>query len=340
MDKNLKNNARVIYHQNKSKSWIIALFFSAFFILFLLLGKFLPFIGFIIVPLLFLPLLFALVLTHLSFSYQNNFSFAGILKYFRLYFTSPNFGAFDFLLNVIKSFGFYFLFTIIFSILGFTICSFINKEGIISALEIYYSYMVNELDIDLVFALGENQNIFFIFECIVLIPSVVLTNIYFIYKIIKNFLSIYLRLGYPKGNPNFIKTVYNYTLRVNKKELNKDFFYLNYPFFLLLIFGYILGIVFALFRYSDLIQVSYIGSFFAFILMSLFVPYLFANMEAIFNKYEEKFVKSSVIVTNNYLSSLQDHIDLNKEEADKLKDILKDFKNPLEDENISEDEEN
>jgi hypothetical protein len=63
-------------------------------------------------------------------------------------------------------------------------------------------------------------------------------------------------------------------------------------------------------------------------------------MEAIFNKYEEKFTKSSITITNNYLSSLQNHIDLNEEEADKLKDILKDFKNPLEDENISEDEEN
>jgi hypothetical protein len=340
MDKNLKNKARDIYHENRSKSWIIALFFSAFFILFLLLGKFLPFVGIIIVPLLFLPLLFALVLTHLSFSYQNNFTFAGIFKYFRLYFSSPNFGAFDFLLNVIKSFGMYFLFSILFSILGFTICSIVDKEGIISALEIYYSYMANELDMDLVLALGEYQNIFFIFECTTLIPSVVLTNIYFIYKIIKNFLSIYLRLGYPKGNPNFIKSVYNYTLRVNKKELNKDFFYLNYPFFLLLSLGYILGIVFALLKYNDLIQVCYIGSFFAFILMSLFSSHLFANMEAIFNKYEEKFTKSSIIITNNYLSSLQNHIDLNEEEADKLKDILKDFKNPLEDENISEDEEN
>jgi hypothetical protein len=187
-----------------------------------------------------------------------------------------------------------------------------------------------------------------LYEYINIIPTVIFTNVYFLYRFFINFLSCYFRLSFPNAQPGFAKTVYVHTLNKNKKTLYKDYFKLNWPLLLLFIGGCVIGVTISFFSLETItelfindipIKICYIASLFGFILMTMYVPFLFNNMEVLFEKYEDEFAKSSNDVTENYLRKIQSNIELNIEEQQKIEKMLSDLKNPLEDENPKENEE-
>lgn len=337
MDKDLKNKSKTIHNSYRTESWMIGITMGVVIILFVLISYFQPLIAIILAPLILLPSIFACVLTHLSFSYGNPLTLNTFIHYFKLYFKQPNSGSFDYINILLKTIGLYIVFSIAFTIIGFITCSFIDQDGIKRAFEIYYNFMMSSGQNDLYVELGEYGNIFFVFSSIISIPPILLANVYFFFKLIRNFLNIYLRLSFPKAQSVFLKNVYNLTNSKFKKEIQKDILYLNWPYLLLFILGNIGGIIGGFFITKDLLMISYIGSLFSVVLSILYCPFLFSNMEVIFSKYENKYAQSSNEITNRYLKDLQTHIELNEEEQQKLKEILKNFKNPLDDDN-NEDE--
>ena len=321
MDKKL----RVLVKENRRKyrlpSILVGVAFSFSLILTIFIALFNPLISFILVPLLLLPTMFALILLHLGLTYGRDITLKDFAFHFKKYFKSPNSTSFDFFKTVAKSFIFYIIFSFIFTFVAYFVCSYIDKENTMKALEIYYNFLMNDLDGDLIIQLGDSYEMFHLFEMIINIPAITLTNLYIFYKFTLDFLSVYLRLSYPLAHSNFLNAVFKLTFSKHKKNILKDFFSLNWLYFLLILVGYIAGITFALHLSNSITWVCYVSSIFAIIFSSFYASNIFMNMEAIYQKYENSFNVASVFVTNAYLKRIQNTVELENEEAENLRKL-------------------
>ena len=338
MDKELKLKAKQIHEQSKVKSLLTGYSFGALCILFFMFLLLDSLIGFLLIVLLLFPLYFAFTLIHLSFSYENNLNLSSIIQYFKMYFRRPNNGVFEIFLNLLKAIGVSILLSIVSSLIGLLICSFINDGAIQRAMETVMNLTMSGQEFDLVLALGDDYEIFYLFELISTLPPALLSSIYFIYKINRASLAIYFRLSYPKSDPMYLKQVFTYTNKKYKKEIGKDYWSLNWPLYLLLTIGVGAGAFIGLQIHNNFDFASSFALITGSLLMLPYLPYYFSNKEALYSKYEQIFVTCSLEVTNSFLKNLQSRIELNEEEKRALEQMLNKLENPLEENDEKEDE--
>lgn len=337
MDKELKNKAKLIHKQSMSKSLMTGFSFGAVAVLILLFSLIHPALELVLIPFVLIPIYYAMTLIHLSFSYENNLNLSSIFQYFKMYFKRPNFGVFNIISNLIRSIGVGLLGSVVFGIVAIIVTSSIYGDAFYNVIQTLMEASMSAQEVDLVVLLGDNYKILYLYEIISTLPATVLSNAAFIYFINRSSLGIYLRLSYPKSDPNFLRQTFAYASKKYSKELRKDYWSLNWPFYLLLIIGMALGAFLGIYLYSNIELASALSLVGGALFVTPFLPFYFSNKEALYSKYEQNFINCSIEVTNAVIKNLQSRIELNEEEKKDLERMLNNLENPLEEHEENED---
>ena len=110
-----------------------------------------------------------------------------------------------------------------------------------------------------------------------------LAMLYFIYRILYESLSIYIRVACAKANPSFLRTIVAECYRNNKKSLKRDFWSLNFPLAILMLVGFISGLVVCYFLFSTnmlvLLPFGFVG---AFTISMFYMPFFYTNLDTLY----------------------------------------------------------
>ena len=330
----LKQLARDHYRNAPVSSWILGLTTGILIAAILAIDLLVPTLCIFTFPLIILPIIFAGSLQHVVLNTQGQITMSSSLRAFGLYYRPDFFGCFSYFISLLKS-----------------ILSFLIIELAISSVTSYiFMYLVpgfsdtvnhfmeilesGSLEIESLNELLEmNGGILFIYSLIVILPSFAFAVIFFIYNISRNSLNIYYRLHTRAANGRLVRYIYKDVVRRNRMRMFKDYLSLNWPLYLILLFGMGGGAAGGFFWTQDLITIitcMLVGGAF---LSSFFLPFYFGNQEALYDAYVEEFKISTNNVSQFFLRNLQANIEMTQEEKERLEKSLQNMEEPLEDEN-------
>lgn len=277
-------------------------------------------------PIFLFPFLFASHISSFYLQLNQEISLTGFFNYFTGYFKSQFRGAFRAILSFGKSlifyllslFAFYFLFYLIFQNYygDLFINSFINFVSQYSISITNYEEIVNSL--------LANDNLLLTFFVYIEVSASIPFILSFIYFISFSSLSIYYRAGVLVGASSIISLCIANTFRSHRKQINKDWWSLNWPMLVLSLTGMISAAIIDLLIIQD---ISLLPSFVivgSVALLMFFLPFYFSNMEVIYKKYENDFKKGNEDAIKSILERIQASIDFSAEEK---KNIEESFRN-------------
>ena len=336
----IRKRAREIYRKTMLESWLIGLLTGLLITGLLALNILAPGTFLIIIPLLCLPLMFAAHVVHIH-AKTNTITFMDTLRGFTSYFVRPFNSTFSFFMSLLKSVGVFFALEITLSFIGQPVTFLIN-HGINDSLEQVNALMSSEAITwnDLLNVIYANNYALLIYLCIVLIPAFVFAFIAFIYFASRSSQSLYLRLRYRDGNPQFIKYVHSYFIATNRGRTIKDYLSLNWPLYVLLLLGAIGGTVGMSFLNKDplkLIAAAFTG---AALFATFFLPFYLCNHEAIGECYMKDYEDSINHVNEMITKSMEMQMARTKEEQERLQEALTKAREQMKEENNAQEEEN
>lgn len=330
----LINRAKEIYKNTAMGSWVLGVTTGLLIAAILALDLVLPFLSAITVPLLIVPIVLSAIVQHIMLRRGQNLTVLGSLRSFSLYYTSTFFGCFSIILSFLKS------------LLVFLVLEFIVSSVVSTLFQIYSPAFVSTMtsfvklieepefsSADLMKLLEANGGILNIYLIVVFAPTFLITCIFFIYTISRNSLNVYLKMNLKNANMRFVKLIYSDTLRRNRFRMLKDYFLLNWPLYLLLVLGFSGGAVLGFFWKGEINIVISCALILGMILVSFFLPFYFANNEALFEKYEPQFKLGVTNIANMMVERLQQNIELTVDEKNAIEKTLSEAKNPLDDNN-------
>ena len=199
-------------------------------------------------------------------------------------------------------------------------------SGLLDSVNAFYAFMNSEettLDLDkLNSILMMNDAVLLKYLIIAVIPSFYLGALFLIYNNSRNSLMIYYQMTHHHMNPRFSRYVYLDSLRGRRTKMLGDYLLLNWPLFLLLVFGFGGGAVIGYFSQRNLTTMLACGNVSAALLVTFLLPFYFGNQEALYDEYAANFENSTKNVTNMMLESIQRNIDLTLEEKQRLEESL------------------
>ena len=190
---------------------------------------------------------------------------------------------------------------------------------------------------DLNNVLTMNNYVLLNYACIVLFPSIYAAIIFFIYKITRYAITIYLRSSLGEVNNRFVSYVFRNVTHNNMKKTLRSYFSLHWPLFVLLIIGLVGGTVGGFFIRQDVLFVMTFAIVSASLLVTFYLPFYFSNQEALFTYFDNDFQKGIINITNKLLVDIQKNIDLSNEEKEELEKKISSLNNPLDDEENKDD---
>lgn len=195
-------------------------------------------------------------------------------------------------------------------------------EAFSKTIKVYSSYSASYDDLMVV--MNENDGMlltFFVYVSTIPIPIALL---WFIYSVSFSSISIYYRLNIRSGAAPLIRLAINATYSYSRRNMRADWFKLNWPVLALSLLGSIVGGLIAGFLINDITFFPLIVSLGGVILLFFFLPFYFANMEVIYNRYISSFKNGNKMAIESVLSRIQTSIDLSEEEKKKLEESFKD----------------
>lgn len=324
MDKNLRKESLKVYSKNKLVAWVLSFFVALFIALVSMLGVFIPYLGILLIPVLILPIIFASQAAYVDTYNGSQLTFRSFFTFFISFFRGGNSGTYSFIRSFFKSLlGFMIVYSLS-SFIGAIILFSTNREGVMQMLQIAQDIIMTDTYVGktVAEAFGEYYYLLEIFQNIVLIPSTITFVGLLLFFISRNSVSMFLRMHFPNGYNAIYRDIFNTMVRMNRKQFHKDFFYLNWPMFVifLVMSGASVGVSFIFTGDSYLIipiSVS-IGLF----SLVFFLPFFFANQMSLFTKYHEEFKKSSDIVQSRIYNELQRRIQEDKELEEQLQKMM------------------
>ena len=278
--KEIRNNAFEIYKKHKMNSWILSIICGLFIAALLLIGILSELFYVIIIPLVVFPFLFSCFLCHLGLAHKDELTARNLFRGFNLFFRYPYRSSF----SAIRSFFKTLLVELAVSgaVLGICYAIYSQSET--------FSVTINEIIDQLANSTLTNESLQALLDANDYEVSnyVNLTNaitfligaLAFFVFITRESITIYTRLNIK--NVPLAHQIARAAIKVNYKKFNKAYFALNWPLFLILIGGMIGGCVLAIFAFENYALAGVLGLVVGVALSSTYLPFFFANNEAIF----------------------------------------------------------
>lgn len=319
------------YKKHKLNSWIIGVACGLFCAAVILLDLLITGLSFVTIPLLVFPFLFACYVFDVGYQEGLDLTFSGFVKGFLSYFKSPFVGSF----NVIRSFFKSFLVFIVSLFLSTFICFFVFEKCYgMDFIDLYtrfgdymYSY---DIDFEVLNSLlFENDGLLMRFGLTSLEGPLFLSILLFVYFTSRESVSVFLRLKMPKSNTSMVGNIYRRTFYKNRKEFLKIYWGLNWPFYLLLLIGFVSGCFLIGFIAWDPFTSITVGAAIGFGLASFFFPFFFSNNLVLHEYLEPKYIDGMNDIINDIIRRVEIFNDLTPEEKEKLARNIRETGDPL-----------
>lgn len=297
--------------------------------LFLLITMVIAFISptllIITIPLVGLPCLFASHIAAYYLQINQPVTFSAYLRYYTGFFRSQFRSSFRALISFLKSLIFYFASVLIAGIILYFIFQYQYGDVFVKSvgdLTYYYFFSPEATTEELLEILNANNGLLLTFIIYISAFGIPLAMLAFIYYISFSSLSIYYRANVVFAAAPLLRMTINNTYSLNRKNMRKDWFSLNWPILVLSFVGMV-G-----FAALDLLLIKRVDLLPAFVMVGgvvplmFYLPFYFTNMEVIYKKYEEEFKKGNQRAIEEVLRKIQNSIDLSEEEKRSLEQSL------------------
>ena len=301
--------------------------------LFLILAAALSFVDlsfFILaIPLIVLPFLFASHVACYYLEVNQPINMSAIARYFFGFFNPQFRSSFRGIRSFLTSLAVYFGAMIVSYVVLYAVFKNIYGELFIESFkDIVSLYSSNEATYeDLINEVSKNNGLlltFFVYVSTIPLPFALM---WFIYSTSFASLSIYYRLNVKAGSASLIRLAIGETYSRYKNQMRKDWFKLNWPLLVLSLVGSIGGGLIAHFIIKDIDFFNALVSLGGVTLLIFFLPFYFANMEAIYHQYEFRFKEGNKMAVEAVLARIQSSIDLSEEERRNLEKSFQDDDN-------------
>lgn len=321
MAKELIEKRNKVYSNSPTIFWTMSIFCILVLIGFIALDAVVPSLSIITLPIFFFPLLFACFAILFSIKYGGTVTLGTTFTIGLTYFRSPNFGCFNLLKNLLKGLLVYFVSLFIFMLVLNPIFLKIYGQEFIDSYQGLIDFSMST-DVEAMQDFLNNNPL--IVNYLVLSNALASTFgiLFFTYGVIFSSISVYVRMGLPLAPGPAITGLVNEFFRYNRRSYRRDFWFLNWPVFLLLILGNVVGYLIVILIDMEYFYLNILPNIIGFGLMLIFLPFMFANMEALFDKYSLDFKKTGDRLARDALSALKRRSDINEEEKRKIEEFL------------------
>lgn len=296
--KEVRKNALDIYKSHPVNSWIISIICGLFLAALSLIGMLSELLVIILLPLLVLPFFFACAVSHLSLREKDELTFRNLFGFYRLFFRPP----FNSSFSAIKSFFKALLCELVLSFIATWICfaAFSSSSETFTVTINQLAESLSDMSItaeSFQAALEANNNELGNFLSLTNGINAMLFGLAFIFFIAQEEITIYLRLK--TRNIPLANQIARASIRANSKNYHKAFFALNWPLFLIITLGMVGGCFLSIYAFHNYDYCGVIGLAMGIGVTVLFLPFYFANMEAIeaqlaidISSFSEEYVKN------------------------------------------------
>lgn len=308
MAKELFKKSIESYKKHPLTSWILAIFCGLVLSGLVILCMLDTLLLIVVVPFILLPFLFACYMLHLGLGYDSTLTLTNFFKFFGMFFKRPFNGSFNFFRSLLKYLIASLICEALFGLVAYIVCVSINEAMFYQMFNTFMELVLSsEGIVDLQLALGDSYTMYLIFMNVSTIPASIVAFIYFVYNIVFYSGTIYLRASLRKLNGRFIDMVFKYTHKEIAKTYKKDFIALEWPLFVLLVVGAIVGSLIPLLFTSDTMIITLSGVAGGLLLMTFYLPFHFSNMETLYSKYEDSFKYGITSLTEKLMNDFQRH---------------------------------
>ena len=325
-----KESLRVVsfnrFKKNISSYLAVGIMCGLFLILVASLNFIDPLVSIVCIPIIVLPVLFASHISCYFLEAKQRITIGAFGRYFVGFFRGQFRGSFRGIVAFFKSLGIYIVALIVaYFVLYYVFANHYGDLFIASFNDLIEVYSASDTTYDDLFnVLYANDGMLLTFINYVASFPIPLTLSSFIYFISVSSISIYYRTNVNGVTGSLIRIGVNKTYSRYGLKIQGDWFKLNWPMIVLSLLGSIGGIILTIFLIKNvefMFPVSVIGSV---ILLVFFLPFYFANMEAIYLKYEEGFKRGNNEAIQEVLTRIQTSIDLSEEEKRELESSFND----------------
>ena len=278
--KEIKNLSKDIYSKHKLNSWVLSIICGLFIAALLLIGILSELFYLLIIPLVVFPFFFACFFVHLGLYQKDELTARNLFGAYGLFFQRPYRSSF----SAIRSFFKTLLVELAVSgaVLGICYAIYSQSETFtVTINEIIEQLANNTLTNDSLNALlEENDNEVFNYVNITNAITFLLGALAFITFISRESITIYTRLHV--RNIPLCHQIARAAIKNKYKEFNKAYFALNWPLILILIGGMVGGCLLSVYAFDNYSIAGVLGLVMAVALSSTFLPFFFANNEAIY----------------------------------------------------------
>ena len=277
--KEVRKNALDIYKKHPVNSWIISLICGLFLAALTLIGLLSEVLVILLLPLLILPFFFACAVSHLSLREKDELTFGNLFGFYRLFFRPPFYSSF----SAFKSFFKALLVEIVLGFIATGICYavFATSETFVVTIN-QIAESLSDMSItteSFQAALEANGNELGNFLFLTNGINVMLFGFAFILFASREEITVYIRLK--TRNIPLANQIARASINANKKNFNKAFFALNWPLFIILLLGMVGGCFLSIYVFKNYNICGVVGLAMGIGISSIFLPFYFANMEAI-----------------------------------------------------------
>ncbi|MCR5184763.1 MAG: hypothetical protein K6C32_01605 [Bacilli bacterium] len=301
-----------IYRKHKLNSWILAIICALFIAALMLVGTVSELAQMLLILLVALPFFFSCILCHVSLNERDILNGKMLFNGVKLYYSPTYMSSF----GVFRSFFKALLVELILSIfIGLGVYAFFSQSStFMPSMKAFIKEMLNVAYMDASYEdnikaiLEANNNELNLYISIVTLLSNITFSFAFIFFISKEAITIFSRLK--MFSAPFSSHVARYSLSLYKKKYMKAFLALNWPIFILLLLGMILGGLISIFLLGNF-AISHVIALSVGIIFTLFyLPFYWSNLEAI-DQYLALDLKKA---TDEYLKNFLNKFGINPNE--------------------------
>lgn len=324
--KEINKQALDNFKKNQTYYWILGIFcgllMGGCYALSLISNVFLL----IIIPFLIVPIFFAGHVAFIAIQQNEKITFGKALNYFLLYFKAPFNSSFAFMKSFFKC-----LLVLILSTIIFSVCSYQILNAIFPARMHEFITELNALINSSSFTIDDVNKLFDVFKDIYLpmtytavIPAVAITTIFAVYFNTTYSMNVYFRLACPIKDPTILLMISKIVGTKTKGTFKKDYFYLIWPLYIIMGIGFTCGIIASIFMNRDYAFASIFAVTLSLGAASLFLPFYFPKMQALYESYSPIYQGALIAATSNLYNQVinnQEPLNQNKEDKSKTIDI-------------------
>ena len=317
--KDLRKNSAQNSHKNGIIAYILFLFSALLSCGFIALNLLVSWFFIFTVPMFVLPLMFACQAASRLMRDTSTLTLGGFFRCFFGYFADHFRASFRTIRSALFSLIFYggVLLTSYSVVLPcFYAFHYLNFKTFVDSLTLFVTESFN---VDAF--LDEYTQTFNMIGVCTSFPALTAFAFVFVYLADRQSVSIFYRLDNAKNNGRFLTMINDGVLKNNRKQFNKAYWALNWPFYLLFILGFAggayLGYLYS-FTSNSLFTFGLIGALF--VSFVIYGPTLMANKEAIYISLKNEYINEEALLKVRLANHINDFLNQYASKEDTKKD--------------------